>query len=67
LEGIRIAYLGRSGKLTGLVKSIKNVPEEDRGQVGILINEAKNTIIEEIANKKNSFKISPREWFDPTI
>ncbi len=67
LEGIRIAYLGRSGKLTNFIKSIKKVPEEDRGQVGILINEAKNTIIEEIANKKNSFKITPREWFDPTI
>lgn len=67
LEGIRIAYLGRSGKLTNFIKSIKKVPEEDRGQVGILINEAKNTIIEEIANKKNSFKITVREWFDPTI
>ena len=67
LEEIRIAYLGKSGKLTSLIKDIKNVPEEDRGQIGILINQAKNTIIEEIANKKNSFKIVPREWFDPTI
>ena len=67
LEDIRIAYLGKSGKLTSLIKAIKNIPEEERKQVGILINQAKNTIIEEIANKKNSFKISPREWFDPTI
>ena len=67
LEEIRIVYLGKSGKLTSLIKDIKNVPEEDRGQIGILINQAKNTIIEEIANKKNSFKIVPREWFDPTI
>ncbi len=67
LEEIRIAYLGRSGKLTSLIRGIKEVPEEDRGQVGILINQAKNTIIEEIANKKNSFKITVRKWFDPTI
>ncbi len=67
LEQIRIAYLGRSGKLTALIKDIKNVPAEERGQVGILINQAKNTITEEIVNKKNSFKIAPREWFDPTI
>lgn len=67
LEGIRIAYLGKSGKLTSLIKGIKDISPEDRGQVGILINQAKNTIIEEIANRKNSFKITPREWFDPTV
>jgi phenylalanyl-tRNA synthetase alpha chain len=67
LEEIRIAYLGKSGKLTNLIKGIKEVPQEDRGQMGILINQAKNTIIEEIANKKNSLSISSRKWFDPTI
>jgi len=67
LEEIRIAYLGKNGKLTSLIKEIKNVPVDERGHVGILINQAKNTIIEEIANRKNSFKITPRQWFDPTI
>lgn len=67
LEEIRIAYLGKSGKLTCLIKGIKDIPNEDRGQVGILINQAKNTIVEEIANKKNSLSISSRKWFDPTI
>ncbi len=67
LEGVRIAYLGKSGKLTSLIKSIKNVPQDEKGQVGILINQAKNTIVEEIVNKKNSLVISSRKWFDPTI
>jgi phenylalanyl-tRNA synthetase alpha chain len=67
LEEIRIAYLGKGGKLTNLIKGIINVSQEDRGQVGILINQAKNTIVEEIANKKNSLSVSSRKWFDPTI
>ena len=67
LEEIRIAYLGKSGKLTSLIKNIKSVPDEDRGQVGVLINEAKNTVLEQIANKKNSLSISSRKWFDPTV
>jgi len=67
LEEIRIAHLGKGGKLTNFIKSIKKVPEEEKGQIGVLINEAKNTITTEIANKKNSFKITTREWFDPTV
>lgn len=67
LEEIRISYLGRNGKLTKLIKNIKSVPIEDRNQIGILINEAKETILSEITNKKKSFKITPREWFDPTV
>lgn len=67
LEEIRIAYFGRNGKLTLLFKNIKNISNEEKKQLGILINETKNTLIEEIANKRNSFLESSRQWFDPTI
>jgi phenylalanyl-tRNA synthetase alpha chain len=67
LEQIRIDLFGRNGKLTELFKSIKNVPNEERKQIGILINEVKNTIESLIANQKNSFKENAREWFDPTM
>ena len=67
IENLRIVYLGRAGKLTQLVKRIKDVPIENRKQYGSTLNEAKRTIEELLANQKNNLKESTREWFDPTI
>lgn len=67
LEQIRIDYLGRSGKLTELMKKIKEVPVEERKQVGLIINEVKGAVEQLINGQKNSFKKSARTWFDPTI
>jgi phenylalanyl-tRNA synthetase alpha chain len=67
LEQIRIDLFGRSGKITELVKRIKEVPSENRQQIGILINETKKTLESLLAEQKNSFKENAREWFDPTI
>lgn len=67
LEQIRIDLFGRSGKITGLIQRIKEVPPENRQQVGILINETKKTLENLIAEQKISFKENAREWFDPTI
>ena len=67
LEGIRIAYFGKNGKLTLIIKNIKNVPSIERGQIGVSVNEAKNAIETAIATQKNSFKENLREWFDATL
>ncbi|HET7098772.1 MAG TPA: phenylalanine--tRNA ligase subunit alpha [Patescibacteria group bacterium] len=67
LEELRIDLFGKSGKFTQIAKRIKEVPNDERKQVGILINEVKNTIENLIATQKNSFKENAREWFDPTI
>lgn len=67
LENVRIAYLGRSGKLTKLIKEIEELGNEEKKQIGILINETKNVILETIASQKNKLKETVREWFDPTI
>lgn len=67
LEQIRIDYFGRNGKFTTLVKDIKNVPLDDRKQIGQTINEAKKSIEEIIGQQKKSFGEVAREWFDPTI
>ena len=67
IEEIRVAYLGRNGKINELLKNIKDVPPEERKMFGISINESKNTITNALAEKKNSFKENAREWFDPTI
>ncbi len=67
LEQIRIDLFGRNGKITELVKGIREVPVEERQQIGILINETKKTLENLLAEQKNSFKENAREWFDPTI
>lgn len=67
IDNLRIVYLGRNGKITNLVKKIKEVNPENRQQIGLLTNEAKKTIESMLAEQKNSFKENLREWFDPTI
>lgn len=67
LEELRIVYLGRSGKLTNLTKRLKEIPQEEKKQVGIAINEVKNTILSLLATQKNKLSESAREWFDPTV
>lgn len=67
LEKIRIAYLGRNGKLTKLIKEIKDVPQDERKALGILINQSKETILKTITSRKNHLKDSARSWFDATI
>ena len=44
LNDIRVAYLGKKGELTSLLKSMKDVAPEDRPKVGQLVNEARAVI-----------------------
>ena len=67
LENLRIIYLGRNGKLTLLIKKLKEVPSDKRKEIGILINDTKNSLTEIITTQKNKISSSSREWFDPTI
>ncbi|HVT01177.1 MAG TPA: phenylalanine--tRNA ligase subunit alpha [Patescibacteria group bacterium] len=50
---IKLDFLGRNGKLTQLVKGIKNVPAESRAEVGRLANETL-TSVEELINLRLS-------------
>jgi len=67
LENLRIAYLGRNGKITQAIKNIKNVSQQERKSTGEAINEVKNAIETFIAEKKNAINKNAREWFDPTL
>lgn len=67
LEELKIAYMGRNGKLTNLIKNIQNLPINDKKRAGSLINGIKNTILDALASQKNSFKESARDWFDASI
>lgn len=44
LNEIRVAYLGKKGELTSVLKSMKNVAPEDRPRVGQMVNDARAAI-----------------------
>ncbi|QQS39557.1 phenylalanine--tRNA ligase subunit alpha [Candidatus Woesebacteria bacterium] len=67
LEEIRIAYLGRNGKLTKLIKELTSLEIKDRKQTGLLINDVKKTIETALNTQKQQFCDTPKTWFDPTI
>jgi phenylalanyl-tRNA synthetase alpha chain len=67
LEMLRIDYLGRNGKITDFIKKLKEARPEEKKQLGILINDTKNTIIKTLASQKNQLRETVRDWFDPTI
>lgn len=44
LEQIRVQYLGKKGELTQVMKTLGNIPAEERPKVGALVNEAKDCV-----------------------
>jgi phenylalanyl-tRNA synthetase alpha chain len=66
LEELRINYLGRNGKLTLLIKRIKDAPKDERAALGLLINETKNAIEGEIKERIEKVK-APREKIDESM
>jgi phenylalanyl-tRNA synthetase alpha chain len=52
LEEIKLQFLGKSGKLTALIKDIPRIPIEKRKEIGILANEVKQTIENAISEQE---------------
>ena len=50
LNDVRVAYLGKKGELTAILKSMKDVSPEDRPKVGQMVNEARAQIEELLEN-----------------
>lgn len=42
IEDVRVSYLGRKGELTGILRSVSDLPAEERPEVGKKANELKN-------------------------
>jgi len=53
LEDIRVEFLGRKGKLTLILKDLKNVPASERPTIGKLANEAREVIEAGLDERKN--------------
>lgn len=52
LDDVRVAYLGKKGELTSLLKSLGQVDASERPQVGAKINEAKVVLQQDLATRK---------------
>jgi phenylalanyl-tRNA synthetase alpha chain len=61
LEQLRVRVLGRSGELTGLLRSLGRIPAAERPRVGQQANQAKGEIEALIAEKLAAFKRAEHE------
>ena len=61
LNEIRVAFLGKKGELTSVLKSMKDVDPEDRPKVGQLVNEARAAIEGKLDEKKTAIAKKARE------
>ena len=69
LEHLESAFLGKKGSLTSMMKSIRDIPAEDRKAFGQALNEAKSTLHMIIEEKKDGFlatELSSPVSFDVT-
>ena len=70
LDQARIRFLGRKGELAQLFKELGNVPEQERREVGRLLNEAKSRLEEifsEAMQRSRDLETGRRESIDVTV
>jgi len=73
LQSIRSAYLGKKGKVTLLLKRIREIPQEERKEYGRRVNELKEEIEELLKKKAEELKKKDlerklkAEWKDLTV
>src|SRR5204862_243425 len=60
LEAIRVRYLGRSGEVTQILKSLGSLAPEERPQVGAAANEAKRELEELLEQRLDAARAAER-------
>lgn len=61
LNEVRVAFLGKKGELTNVLKGMKDVAPEDRPKVGQWVNEAREAIEKELEETKARMEKKIRE------
>ena len=56
LEGVRVSYLGKKGSVTGLLKGMKELSNEEKKAFGQHVNELKKAVGDKIADKMAELK-----------
>lgn len=73
LEDLRVAYLGRRGKLTQILRSLGSIPPEVRRETGAAANELKEVFEGELADRQKALaekklaELSGRDTIDVTL
>ena len=74
LENMRVSYLGKKGKITAIMPMLKDVPAENKREMGMLVNELKgdieaklNNLELELDNQAIEREINNAEKIDITI
>ena len=67
IESLRIKYLSKKGIITSLMTEFRNVPADQKKEVGIKINELKSKAQEKINELKNSFATNDSDVSDIDI
>ena len=58
LEVFRVSFLGKKGKITGLFNTFKDVPDEQKKEFGIALNNLKSAALKRVDLFKNSFSVN---------
>ncbi len=56
LENFRIKFLGKKGQIQDLFAEFKNIPKEQRKEMGLLLNELKNKAKEKLNSEQKNFQ-----------
>lgn len=56
LRGVEVQYLGRSGKITGVLRSLKTLPEKERKKQGRAANTLRDAVTAEISERQRVLK-----------
>ena len=67
LEDLRIKYLGKKGEITALVKGIRDVPPDQRGEFGKKVNEAKQAVTSALKQKQSGAGAAPGKPKGPML
>lgn len=68
LNAISVEYLGRKGKITDVLKQLKDLPIEERKQIGAAANKSRAKLEQLLKAKADSFGSQKKEsTFDPTL
>ena len=57
LNEIRVAYLGKKGELTAVLKGMKEVAPEDRPAVGQMVNETREALEQKLEETKKKMEL----------
>ena len=61
LEEVRVAFLGKKGEVTGLLKGLRDLSPEEKKQAGQLINDLKNEVEIAIAKRGDELRAAAEE------